>query len=775
MKNITLKLVFAFGILALNMNTFAQTTPKIFQLTTAETRPGDAVLMRGEYIDQVKTIQIARLVDDNVSQKQPSYVPQPKEDALLDKDGTDRRAKAPNIQGFTTVKLLLQNPQSVKFIVPVNFNAGVFAVRIVANDGNEQLFYLNVPKVNWAISEAGTKGLAGDYLRLQGKNLFRKGMSGQLVCIDEKGKATRIKVDKVFDEYSLKLNLPKEMPVGNYHCYFHNGYGGSTAWSESLKLAVVNKYTENWDKKIVDVKNFGALGDGKNDETLAFRSALEAAAKNGGGTVYVPRGRYMLTDEIIMPPNTLIKGESRQLVQLFWNSLYWKIDQMPNSLISGTHHFGLKNLDIWASRAYGLIVQNGPLAEQGHVTLENIILRQSAQLSGKIYQKKPSRDSVENEINKRWTKTGIILRGENLKIRNCEFNSSGMYTFSAASGFIQNCKFERRGTGVNQPYMLIHPKGLIFEDCLKQGDGYGYAASIDESYNLYEARNVIPFNYTNDREAMTFDGGSGGYFGPIGSAANALIILPKNAQTYQWVANKWIGGGLFIIEGKGAGQYRRILSHGLDSILLDQPFLVNPDSSSVISITTIRKNMFFVNNEVTEAGAYQFYGSAQNAVISGLKMRRCNGIVGRGSLLYHGKQPNWYIDIVNCDFAEGNYSHWYGINDRGHSGNQNINLIGSGGSGLNIGTLIRRNTLRDYSYIRTSPGGNANAVTDVIIEDNSITLAKIAISLGGSGSQTSYTLIHNNHYSEVEKQVESKNLKTANLILNDGVIPAKKN
>lgn len=489
-----------------------------------------------------------------------------------------------------------------------------------------------------------------------------------------------------------------------------------------------------------------------NNETDAFRAALDAAGKNGGGTVYVPRGRYMLTGDLIMSPYTMLKGESRELVQLFWNPLNWDTNELPNSLVSGTHHFGLKNMVLWASRAWGVIMLTGPVNEQGNITLENLIVRQSAELSGKIYQVKANRDVVEAEINSRWTKTGIILRGENLKIRNCEFNSSGMYTFFAASGFIQNCKFERKGTGINQPYMLVHPKGLIFEDCLKQADGYGYAATVDESHDFYEARNVIPYNYTNDREAMTFDGGSGGYAGNIVSAKDNMLVIPSDATNkYQWINNKWIGGGLFIIEGKGAGQFRRIKSHGQDTIYLDHPFLVQPDATSIVSVTTVRKNFAFVNNQVTDAGAYQFYGSTDNAVISGLQMNRCNGVVSRGSLLYHGKQPNWYIDIVNCKFKEGNYSHWWGVEDRGHSGFQNINLIGAGGSGLSIGIIVRRNTLAEYTYMRTSPGANANAVTDIIIEDNSFSIAKTAISLGGNGNNTSNVLIHNNHYSDVEK------------------------
>ena len=264
---------------------------------------------------------------------------------------------------------------------------------------------------------------------------------------------------------------------------------------------------------------------------------------------------------------------------------------------------------------------------------------------------------------------------------------------------------------------------------------------------------------------MTLDGGSGAYSGRIGSIQGSTLTLPKGAVTNQWTENKWIGSGVFILEGKGAGHFRRIKSHTLQAIELDQPFLVNPDATSIIGITTVRQNLHFINNEAMDAGAYQLYGSAQNCVISGMKMKRCNGVISRGSLVYNGRQPNWYIDIVNCEFTEGNYCHWFGIDDRGHSGFQSINLIGTGGTGMNLGTLVRRNRLDEFSYIRTSPGSEPDAVTDVIIEDNSFRITKTAIFLGGENRSTSNVLIHNNHYDDVETQLNTKINSTAYLKL----------
>ncbi|HYO89075.1 MAG TPA: glycosyl hydrolase family 28 protein, partial [Candidatus Limnocylindrales bacterium] len=42
-----------------------------------------------------------------------------------------------------------------------------------------------------------------------------------------------------------------------------------------------------------DVREYGAVGDGVSYDTVAFQSAIDACAAAGGGTVYIPPGRYV--------------------------------------------------------------------------------------------------------------------------------------------------------------------------------------------------------------------------------------------------------------------------------------------------------------------------------------------------------------------------------------------------------------------------------------------------------------------------------------------------
>ena len=46
-------------------------------------------------------------------------------------------------------------------------------------------------------------------------------------------------------------------------------------------------------KTFFSVRDFGAVGDGKNLDSPAINQAIDAAAKVGGGTVVVPAGTYL--------------------------------------------------------------------------------------------------------------------------------------------------------------------------------------------------------------------------------------------------------------------------------------------------------------------------------------------------------------------------------------------------------------------------------------------------------------------------------------------------
>ncbi len=91
---------------------------------------------------------------------------------------------------------------------------------------------------------------------------------------------------------------------------------------------------------------YGAPADGKTDATDAFQRALhDAGARPGGGTVYVPRGVYLLEGVLRFPPNVTLEGVAALPLNTykFWNMAERGDEQIPGSVLMTTHGEGDEN------------------------------------------------------------------------------------------------------------------------------------------------------------------------------------------------------------------------------------------------------------------------------------------------------------------------------------------------------------------------------------------------------------------------------------------------
>src|SRR5205823_283270 len=89
-------------------------------------------------------------------------------------------------------------------------------------------------------------------------------------------------------KYSVEAALPKTLTPGDYAVWVHNGFGGASAWGTGATLRVA--VGTPWPTEVVNVRDQGARGDDVADDSEAFRRALEAAERRGGGVVYCPAG-----------------------------------------------------------------------------------------------------------------------------------------------------------------------------------------------------------------------------------------------------------------------------------------------------------------------------------------------------------------------------------------------------------------------------------------------------------------------------------------------------
>jgi hypothetical protein len=85
-------------------------------------------------------------------------------------------------------------------------------------------------------------------------------------------------------------------PAGRLHDYSAAGYRGGAS---PLPFVAV----------VASVKDFGAVGDGKTDDSRAFQSAVQSVQQ---GAILIPRGRYRITRPVILnKPEIVLRGEDR--------------------------------------------------------------------------------------------------------------------------------------------------------------------------------------------------------------------------------------------------------------------------------------------------------------------------------------------------------------------------------------------------------------------------------------------------------------------------------
>ena len=94
-----------------------------------------------------------------------------------------------------------------------------------------------------------------------------------------------------------------EIPAGKDIVKTVNGQGPDKDGNVEIKIPEIGSVSG------ISVTQYGAIGDGIADDTEAIQTALDACHANGGGTVIIPNGTYLLSDAVRFYSNMKIVGE----------------------------------------------------------------------------------------------------------------------------------------------------------------------------------------------------------------------------------------------------------------------------------------------------------------------------------------------------------------------------------------------------------------------------------------------------------------------------------
>lgn len=670
-------------------------------------RPDDTVLVAGADLKSVARVEISRLrpgARDGAAEETADAAPL---------DSTD---------------------ESLKFALPPSLGAGVYRYRLVAPNGSA-VGYLNEPSLYWVQGDDGQSATQGGWIRLMGRNMARS-PAAALTLLSPDG-ATRFVIGATDPSlWSASFKLPANVPPGRWTLKLWNGEGDPARPLEAGSLDVNSPKPP--DSALVNVRQSGATGDGVHDDTAAVRAAIADLAAHGGGTVFFPRGRYLLSGELDLPAHVSLKGEGRDLASLDWI----EFPSPPPALISGVSDFAVEDLTIYAT-TYEAVINGGfpagpGLAPGRNISVKRVRIRASAYY-GHLDAAETSRRELASQKPPEHTVDTVRLSGVNLKIVDCDLYGSGrsLYLSRPTDAYVAgNEIYNGRWGG----YTITGADGVVFEnnrvtgaDLQSTGGGIntlGY--DVASSRNVLFMHNSFMLMHGWDREAVTSDGPEGYYYGRLAAqGASQVELLDHPSALFQSHGVPWQGAGLFIVSGRGTGEFAHVASQEGAIVTLDRPLTVLPDATSLASIVQMQENYLIIDNEFSDAGvAVQFYGTSLNNVVAGNRSTRTAGFFDWG-LLYQHFQPSWYNQFLHNTILEGNV-YRSGPNNALFAGEAAIDAFG--GTEPNMppitrGIIIRGNDLQNNAYIsvRSAPGGAS--IRDVIVEDNHVAHADAGITV----------------------------------------------
>lgn len=684
----------------------ADKTPQIIQASDP-VRPDETVLVIGEGFGNGCTVELGPLADGPITQPQTNLIP--------------------TVKRWESIQPLQADEHSLKFVVPKSWPQGVWACRVRQGGGVSEPVILNAPDPWWWNGDGGEFASPGGWLRVFGKSLGFGGESRAILhAVD--GRNIRL-ATRERNGYALHFPLPADIPAGDYTMSIHNGLGGDAAWRSAGTVTV--RPPTAWKSDVFNVKDFGP----KPAEALL--AALAKAKANGGGIVFLPRGRYQVKTNLTIPPNTVLRGEAMELVSLYWPDF----EKPPAELVSGAD-FGLESLSLYCQHHRNVIADT---AASQRVFLRKVRIRANCYFmiedAGKDFRGR------RGPASHRECGAAVLLRGTNFEITDCDIYASnyGVRILKAKTGHIARNQIRYGGRG----YSFENTERFIFEDNLVAGNNLlAIGNDITTFWNnycrhLYYAGNRVQQMFGADREMMTLDAACGAYFGKIAAVAGTRLTLASDPVFKDYAPKphtNWIGGVVQILDGKGAGQYRFVTANDGREWQVDRPWTVVPDETSRISIAPFRGQNLFIGNTFEDGGSVQLYAAAHDTIVAGNKGSRMDGFQVWG-LNPHGwgYQPSWFCQFLDNEILEGNgYGH-----RSANFGTIAYDELKIFDGPLVRGAIFRRNVCRNNASFHID-----GATADVLVEHCVVRHADIGIKVAPSAKGV---LLRGNEFENVAR------------------------
>lgn len=657
----------------------------------------------------------------------------PGQTAMLQGTGWDERTQvtllgAPG--GDRTVPPVDVNPRSLRFVIPPDVERGVYPCEIRTPEGTVR-HTLNAPQPWWWQADGGRQASPGGWLRVFGRCLaLEPGDSRIELRGDSRVEALPLAEATM---WSLTATLPDDMKPGQYGIWIRNApQDGPQAWAKAGAVTVAAE-SALWKDTVFPVEDFGAVPDDEGDDSAALADALEAAAGNGGGIVRFPRGRFRLGGGFLLPPGVLLQGAGTALTHLAWAD----VDEPPDALLwSTTGRLGIEDLSLYAyNYRTGVLVeppppergQRAPARRAAGVRIRRVRVRFTP-LSVKGLSpdvRAQRRDALRRSA-------VLRLRADDVQLVDCDL------AWTTGVGFyLHGSDVVCRGVTALAESGGWCPVGGGRRIICEGNRFTGITAGATRGAEIWFAHNRIAHRYAGFREGFTTDGTFGGV-GFLRDVAVDGCRLTFTADAGRTEPDD-IPAAVRIVEGTGAGQFRRVVSFDAGRIAVDRPFDPPPDETSLLWAANAMRRHIYYDNDVADTGiALQLYGAALECIAAENQSARSGGFRVWGNNLC------WYVQFLGNRIAEG-----YGTaGPEANAGQSAVHVVGPyvrGYKGITArGVVIRDNVLENHATITLR-----GAIDDVLVEHNTVQHSPRGI-VGDLWQRQHGVLLRGNRFEDVD-------------------------
>ena len=643
---------------------------------------------------------------------------------------------------------------SLMFVYPESWKSGVLTGTIKSGDLTSKPFQINAPSAWWIHGDrnreasviSGSISIFGNCLADSATDLPKVSIK----CIEgeKKGKKFSLKTAKS-NRFSVRCEQWKQIPAGLYEVTLKRNRKTDPVNAGTIRVSAKTSFVA---ETIFDITKYGAIPNDGIDDTAAILAAVKKLTANKGGVLFVPRGRYQMTETIELPPGSALRGVNARDAQIYWPDSFEPLD----ALVKGTHSFEVSDIFLTCANHKDGIVGNWPQPRQplseeekanykcGNISIRNITLRM-------LYSQyvNSNMDELKRRIYPIHYARALRLGGENINVTGNDIYcaAGGVFEIRAYwSNFSDNIL--SRGNiigwnGYSGQQLVIENNHLGGANCTSF---YGLP---EGSENIYWGNNYHENNFDgNNRETITGDGRVHAYMDTVTDITPTSFTL-KDKPKWRYGIDAWKNGAVQIAGGKGAGQIRRIKSVSDTKIEVVTPWAILPDETSVFNISSFRRRFIYTENKAYDSTvALQLYGSMIEGIIAGNVTSRTGGYNGDAM----SGEANWFNQFFNNTIETGNS--YRGPRNQVPALDAQLGLLAYGaGTGSHKYPLVRSCVVRNNKLESNAHLTVSGWVVDSLLEKNTIENADKGAIIADAAKNI---VLRNNTFNAVDKPYEYK-------------------